>query len=252
MDIALRLCHTQTGRDRYIKANLKPFGLVPMSLLNEKGITLTAIRLYAALASFQGQDDRCWPSRDKIWERAGINSKRGYYDALSLLERLGWVTIQQRGLGKTNIYYVKVDVDTTPEVGTTEVPDGETHEVPEPGTSLYITKTTMKTGAPNGADDKSICGRIEKRFKEYGEFSNYGKERANIKRLLRACKNHNPDNPEGEFGRVFDTFIQLRGGKDKFWRAQPPTPSALLGLFDRVRAMELDNKATTLDDVGVW
>jgi len=84
---------------------------VPISLLHEKGITATAIRVYAALSSFQGQGDNCSPSRDEIWEVAGINSRGGYYDALRLLKKRGWLTIERRGLGETNVYTVWGDTE---------------------------------------------------------------------------------------------------------------------------------------------
>ena len=94
-----------------MKATLKPFGIVPISLLNEEGITLTAFRVYTALASFQGQEDNCWPSREMICQRAGINSRGGYYEAIRFLKKRGWLTTERRGLGETNVYTVWGDTE---------------------------------------------------------------------------------------------------------------------------------------------
>ncbi len=79
------------------------FARVPLVFL-QAGYSKQIIAIYAALASFQGKDQSCFPSLVQVSKRAGI-----CYEAasrsVSLLQSEGWIHIQRRGRF-SNIYTV--------------------------------------------------------------------------------------------------------------------------------------------------
>lgn len=80
-----------------------PYGVVPVALLQEPGLTLPQLRAYAALSSFQGHDKKCWPKIPAVAERMGA-SEPTVKRAISALVGLGWVLRSRQGFGKGNVY----------------------------------------------------------------------------------------------------------------------------------------------------
>ena len=76
---------------------------VPMELVREG--KPSEIRIFAALSSFQGKDGVCWPSREKIAERAGVHMSHVSEHVRSLQEK-GWVKVDRKGKRRTNRYEV--------------------------------------------------------------------------------------------------------------------------------------------------
>lgn len=89
------------------------WGAVPVSLLNEPGITLNEIRVFTALSSFQGDSDKCWPSREQVVQRAfGEVDPDSMKSKLSLISRAtkklsdrGYLQIKRRR-NQSNLYSV--------------------------------------------------------------------------------------------------------------------------------------------------
>ncbi len=79
------------------------FARVPLVFL-QAGYSKQIIAIYAALASFQGKDQSCFPSLVQVSKRAGI-CYGAASRSISLLQSEGWIHIQRRGRF-SNIYTV--------------------------------------------------------------------------------------------------------------------------------------------------
>lgn len=79
------------------------FVQLPRGVLRDAEISLAARLTYALLLDFYWEVRGCFPGRAKLSERAGcsIQSMDLY---LAELKRRGWISVRQRGLGKTNKY----------------------------------------------------------------------------------------------------------------------------------------------------
>lgn len=75
-----------------------------------------------------------------------------------------------------------------------------------------------------------------------GKFSNYAKEGQAIKRIIKIVAGS-----QDEARRQIETFYRLTKSPDKFWSAQPFTPSVLASLWDRVKV-----QATKQAEVVDW
>jgi|SRR5579862_8530524 len=79
------------------------FTQVPNFILTNEHISVGAKLAYAMLLKYAWQDDACFPGQAKLAQDmgAGERSVRTYLKELETVELL---EIQQRGLGKTNLY----------------------------------------------------------------------------------------------------------------------------------------------------
>lgn len=98
-----------------MKVRMPVHGAVPVSLLLDDRVTFSDLKVYTALASFQGSNDDSYPSRDAIVERCGLVVETVSRSVVHLVE-LGWIQRDRRGLNKTNVYRVMVDLDPISEV----------------------------------------------------------------------------------------------------------------------------------------
>lgn len=95
------------------KRKIGVYGIVPIALLQDEKVKPNMLKVYAALASFQGGGDNCWPSVAAIADRAGMKSD-AVSNATDRLAEVGWVRKTRRANErKTNVYEVLVDVDDT-------------------------------------------------------------------------------------------------------------------------------------------
>ena len=98
------------------KAEVGPWGAVPTALLQEPGVTLNRLRVYASLASYQGRDETCWPSVAMIAERAGV-PRGAVSECTRWLEETGWISKQRRANQRqTTVYIVLMEIIENPEV----------------------------------------------------------------------------------------------------------------------------------------
>jgi 5-methylcytosine-specific restriction endonuclease McrA len=76
--------------------------------------------------------------------------------------------------------------------------------------------------------------QIDQAFRSVHEYANWGKERAQVKKLARIVRSRSPTDPAGYISRMMDTYYRLTQSQEKFWRDQPFTPSRLVSNFDAV------------------
>ncbi len=85
------------------------FTQVPNCLLRNHGLTAQAKIVYAALLSYAWHNDRVFPGQERMAEEIG-SSKSSVNRAIIELEKDGWLEIDRRGQGKTNVYVLKYRV----------------------------------------------------------------------------------------------------------------------------------------------
>src|ERR1700684_4130195 len=85
------------------------FTQVPNFILTNEHISVGAKLAYAMLLKYAWQDDACFPGQAKLARDmgAGERSVRTY---LKELETVQLLEIQQRGLGKTNLYRLHLTI----------------------------------------------------------------------------------------------------------------------------------------------
>lgn len=122
------------------------YGICPIHVLQDKGITKREISVYIAISSFQGMSVNCWPSLDEIGKRAGIRGIHKISVTIKSLEERGWVTKTRRGLQKTNVYsclYPEQESLDLPNSGKSDLPELGNTDLPKTGKS-YIEKNNRK------------------------------------------------------------------------------------------------------------
>ena len=79
------------------------FTQVPNHLLNNKDLTAVAKLVYAKLLSYAWNNNLVFPGQETMAEDIG-SSKSTVNRGIQELEEKGWLEIQRRGQGKTNLY----------------------------------------------------------------------------------------------------------------------------------------------------
>lgn len=87
---------------------LGTFGAIPIAALQDPDLKPNDIRVLIAVSSFQGTDDECYPSIEKLAERAGI-SRTQTSTAASRLVKQGWL-FRKRRMNNSNIYRMMMPV----------------------------------------------------------------------------------------------------------------------------------------------
>jgi len=82
------------------------FTQVPNYLMTNSGLTCNAIVAYAKLLSYAWNNDRVFPGQERMAQEIG-SSQPTVARAVKELEERGWLEIERRGQGKTNIYILK-------------------------------------------------------------------------------------------------------------------------------------------------
>ena len=82
------------------------FTQVPNYLLTNSGLTCNAIVAYAKLLSYAWDKERVFPGQERMAQEIG-SSQPTVARAVKELEDNGWLEIERRGQGKTNIYVLK-------------------------------------------------------------------------------------------------------------------------------------------------
>lgn len=77
-------------------------------LLNDK-LSIGSKMTYSLLLKYAWYDDHCFPGQVKLATDMGV-SERSVRTYLKELEKSGFITIKQRGLGKVNIYELHLRV----------------------------------------------------------------------------------------------------------------------------------------------
>ena len=86
------------------------FTQVPNILIRSMTLSSLSKIVYAQLLSYAWNNDHCYPGQERMAEDTG-SSRTTIYRAIKELEEAGWLEIQRRGQGKTNVYVLKYVVD---------------------------------------------------------------------------------------------------------------------------------------------
>jgi len=89
-------------RDKTLKQG---FTAIPNIVLRSPNLSLQAKMLYALLLSYAWQDGWCFPGQERLAKNMRI-SDRMVRDYLQELRAIGLIDWEQRGLTKTNVYYI--------------------------------------------------------------------------------------------------------------------------------------------------
>ena len=81
------------------------FTQVPNVLLKSK-LSANAKVVYAQLLSYAWTNDKCYPGQERMADDLG-STKSTVNRAIIELQETGWLDVERRGQGKTNIYTLK-------------------------------------------------------------------------------------------------------------------------------------------------
>jgi hypothetical protein len=85
------------------------FTQVPNVVLRDKRLSANAKVVYAQLLSYAWSNDLCYPGQVRMADDLG-STKSTVNRAVIELEQAGWVEIERRGQGKTNLYLLNCRV----------------------------------------------------------------------------------------------------------------------------------------------
>src|ERR1041384_3849868 len=93
------------------------FTQVPNFILKNPELSVGAKVVYAMFLSYAWHNDSCFPGQERLALDMGMSRTR-VTEFVGELERTGFISIQRRGLGKTNIYTIHFSVSSRrPDVG---------------------------------------------------------------------------------------------------------------------------------------
>jgi len=85
------------------------FTQVPNFILKNKDLSVGEKMTFAMFLSYAWHNQSCFPGQDKLAEDIGV-TRRSVNTFVQGLAKKGFLTIQRRGLGKTNIYTLRYQV----------------------------------------------------------------------------------------------------------------------------------------------
>ena len=88
------------------------FTQVPNFILTKKDVSVGAKLAYAMLLKYAWDNDACFPGQLKLAEDIGAG-ERSIRTYLKELETVGILEIEQRGLGRTNLYRLHLTIKKT-------------------------------------------------------------------------------------------------------------------------------------------
>ena len=90
--------------------------------------------------------------------------------------------------------------------------------------------------------ETQLYHKIQQSFESvFGQFANYGKEGAAIKRIIKLTNGEEP-----AIQKMIECYLSLIHGQNRFWQGQPFTPSALVAVWDRVKVEAYKDIASEL------
>ena len=84
------------------------FTQVPNAILKTPNLTSHAKLTYAMLLSYAWQNDHCFPGQERLAKDMGAG-KRSVARYIDELQTKGYIKVKKRGLGKPNLYEIRVD-----------------------------------------------------------------------------------------------------------------------------------------------
>ena len=89
----------------------KGFTQIPNFILEDSTIDPGAKLVYVLLLKYAWEKDKVFPGQDRLAADAGL-SRSSVSEKIQKLKKKGWIEIERRGLGRTNIYKVNFRVKT--------------------------------------------------------------------------------------------------------------------------------------------
>ena len=86
------------------------FTQIPNCVLNEKDLSFASKVVYAKLLSYAWNNNRVFPGQERMAEEVGT-SQPTITRAITELEKIGYLEVQRRGQGRTNLYILNHTVD---------------------------------------------------------------------------------------------------------------------------------------------
>jgi len=97
------------------------FTQVPNFILKNKQLTIGEKMTFAMFLSYAWHNESCFPGQERLAEDIGV-TRRSVNTFVKGLEKKGFLTIQRRGLGKTNIYTLRYRVQQEPSAASVKKP----------------------------------------------------------------------------------------------------------------------------------
>ena len=85
------------------------FTQIPNFILREPNLSIGAKITYSMFLSYAWNDDYCYPGQQRLAKDIGV-AERSVRTYLKELKEFGLLEVKQRGLGKTNFYFLKFKV----------------------------------------------------------------------------------------------------------------------------------------------
>lgn len=89
------------------------FTQVPNFILVSKKVSVGAKLTYAMLLKYAWQDDYCFPGQERLADDIGV-AKRSVVTFIKELQDVGYVNVQRRGQGKSNLYELNLKPRSQP------------------------------------------------------------------------------------------------------------------------------------------
>ncbi len=208
---------------------------MPIEAFIDDRLTKTDLRVLGAIISFTDKKGKCWPRREQISERCGLNVQKISYSTTRLIE-LGWLRKEGNGgCSRSANYYVllpdlfKVPESDTfiesdfivPELGTFIVPELGTFIVPELGRGIQQTKEQTKEQTNILTTEKKDM--IEDSGNTFEKFYFLYPRKMARKRAEKAWKKIKPEMYEIIIADVINRLANHDGWKDKTFIHYPAT-----------------------------
>ena len=92
------------------------FTQVPNFILKNPALSFGAKVAYAMFLSYAWHNDSCFPGQDRLSADMGVTRPR-VTQLIAELQKVGLISIQRRGQGKTNVYRVHFNVQERKHAG---------------------------------------------------------------------------------------------------------------------------------------
>lgn len=219
------------------------WGAVPVDLLREEGLTDNALRVYIALASFQGGADKCWPTVIQIAERSGV-ARSSVSAATTRLVELGWIAkTRHKNTASTYTLLIKGSEEKIEEIMKSETPGNpEESDSGNPSASddgnprTSDTKRTLEKNIEKNitpaARQKALADGVYEAMKadenRSSEFTRA--DYLACARMAKKAEAEHPEDPGAFLAAMIATFKMMKRG-DAFVARFPWTPCTLSSQF---------------------
>jgi len=232
------------------------FGQVPASVVADPRLSASAVRVYAALATYADEHGDAWPGQDQLARDAAWNDARYIRQHLHGLVEHGYVTVERRGRGHNNRYHLTGGKSTAHTVPTADMIGGKPAALDRRKIRRSIGEQTtgtdqIHTPTPHGSEKTTKGPKPDALFEAI-----YASCRMDLHDLTPSARGM-VDHAVRELRRVRATPEDVSSRADR-WRSTysyPLTPSALAknwaSLARTAPLRTPDLEADALDDSSI-